>query len=782
MQMLFLFGLNLDDRLVRVVLRKRLRYLFAFPNHSRERPIRVAVLICLFLLAGLLYGIIPPMLEKPDEDGHYGYILYLREHHSLPPLMFQPGWASEYKQPPLYYTIVAALTSWLPDETDPDRLLVINPYADHSVPGHRNDNRNVFLHPPRMSPLFLGARIVSLGFGLGVVLLTYHLVRVLLPSRPNLAIAAAAIVGFQPQFLYIATAVNNDIGLTFFSTTTIFLLAYRIQRLDANFPIPLLGITLGCAVLTKVSGLLLVLLVLIVLMVAEWGKWKQLAQAGVVILVIAFLVGGWWYIRNGILYGDPLTTQVHITGYTARFRVFSDIWKYDLPSIERTFWANLSRLFVSPITVDKVLIWWGRISLGIGGIALLQNRRWLKAPLVLMLIGWPAAYLLALLVYWTGRASWAYGRLLLPSITPIALLFAVGWEWTCNRLRCRWLFPCMVGILMTSGAMIPLVSLYPLYHPSQPWQSAEPPRHSGITYVSSLTGQPIARLVEVRSLQPYAQPGTYVPIEICWDPLGHTSVPLPVVIHLLDVSPIFTGNPPVLYGNRETYPGLGSAPTDRWMLRAPFCDRVLVWMDPETPAPLCANIEIRFIESRGGEKLQALDMMGNTLDLPISGRIPVLRGTIPLILNEPLYVIDQRIGLNQMQISSTEGSVVITMTWQALQSIPYDVTVFVHLLDAGGNILAQKDRQPLDGRFPTGCWLRGQIVTDTVSLSFRASGESGPLRLALGMYIWPSLERLEVMDISGKSLPERAISVELPISSQHVIEEKERGDGHSSPK
>ena len=727
--------------------------------------IRLLLLLATFSGAGLAYALIPPMLEKPDEDGHYGYILYLREHRALPPLMFQPGWASEYKQPPLYYLVAAVLTGWLSGEPEPERLLVTNPYADHSVPGQRNDNRNVFLHPPHWTPLFLGARVVSLVMGMGVVLLTYRLARLIEPQDYSLAIAAAAIVGFQPQFLYMATAVNNDIAITLLSTATVTLLVYRFTRRLAGLPFCfLLGSVLGLAILTKASGLLLWPCAGMALLGMNWGNWRRASGEIAGVFSVALFIGGWWYIRNGLLYGDPLTLQVHVAGYQERHRTLADVWNYDIPAIERTFWANLSRLFVSPILLDNILIWWGRISVLLGGMAILWSLRTSRSRRFLagILLGWPGAYWIALLGFWSARAPWAYGRLLLPAIAPLAFLLASGWRWALHKLRASLFFPVTIGVLVVSGMLVPMVSLYPLYHSSRPWRPGKDVEWPGMIYTDVSTGQPIARLMKVHSLQSYARPGTYAPIEICWEPLGQTPLPLPMFVHILDLTPTAWGASPTLWGNRETYPGLGNRPTDRWPLHAPFCDKVLVWVFPDAPAPLCASVEIGFV-GQAGIRLQAEASDGHPLDLPVAGKVPILQDIPSLPRTErPTYVLDGRIGLHRVEALWSRDSVTITVTWQALQSIPYDAITFFHLTDQAGNLLAQQDQQPLAGRFPTSCWLPGQVVTDVVTLSSVPS-QGEETMLMVGMYTWPSIQRLPVIDAEGMPVPDNAIRVKLAL-------------------
>jgi hypothetical protein len=209
---------------------------------------------------------------------------------------------------------------------------------------------------------------------------------------------------------------------------------------------------------------------------------------------------------------------------------------------------------------------------------------------------------------------------------------------------------------------------------------------------------------------------------------------------------------------------LGNLPTDRWTLGEPFCDRILVHVSPVAPTPLGAAIEIGFIEPETGRRLQATGPQGSPADMSVLRGVAVL-DTEDLPTGEPesAYVIDQAIGLNRVIVSpSATDDMVVTLVWHSLQPVTYDATVFVHLLEANGDLLAQVDRQPLDGQFSTSYWLPGQVVTDTISLSPANDHYNGPMTLAVGMYTWPSLERLPVLDSSGALQPDSAITIDIP--------------------
>ncbi len=97
------------------------------------------------------------------------------------------------------------------------------------------------------------------------------------------------------------------------------------------------------------------------------------------------------------------------------------------------------------------------------------------------------------------------------------------------------------------------------------------------------------------------------------------------------------------------------------------------------------------------------------------------------------------------------GSLRIDLYWQSLQPVQKDYTVFVHLLDASGTVRGQQDSAPRQGTYPTLFWEKGEIVADSYSLSLPPDLPPGDYRLAIGMYEWPSLQRLAVDDTSSRS-------------------------------
>ncbi len=99
----------------------------------------------------------------------------------------------------------------------------------------------------------------------------------------------------------------------------------------------------------------------------------------------------------------------------------------------------------------------------------------------------------------------------------------------------------------------------------------------------------------------------------------------------------------------------------------------------------------------------------------------------------------------------------VTLYWEAQRPPDDDYVVFVHLVDAEGQIVASHDGPPMDGRYPTGAWLPGEVVPDVHHLVLDPSASAGTYRLQVGMYRWPDMERLPVWDSQGVEQVESSV-------------------------
>jgi 4-amino-4-deoxy-L-arabinose transferase-like glycosyltransferase len=98
------------------------------------------------------------------------------------------------------------------------------------------------------------------------------------------------------------------------------------------------------------------------------------------------------------------------------------------------------------------------------------------------------------------------------------------------------------------------------------------------------------------------------------------------------------------------------------------------------------------------------------------------------------------------------GLLYLTFVWQARKPIDDGYKVFVHLVDGNGQLVAQRDGEPLGGSRPTTSWEVGEEITDRVGLLLPPDLPPGEYDLLVGMYDPETLDRLPVRDDSGNAV------------------------------
>ena len=91
------------------------------------------------------------------------------------------------------------------------------------------------------------------------------------------------------------------------------------------------------------------------------------------------------------------------------------------------------------------------------------------------------------------------------------------------------------------------------------------------------------------------------------------------------------------------------------------------------------------------------------------------------------------------------GAQTVTLTWRPAAPLPASYTLFAHLLDAAGNLVAQQDQPPLQGFYPSDRWLPDAAFQDTVTLTLPTGAPPGDFRLRVGWYDPASGQRLPLV-------------------------------------
>jgi hypothetical protein len=109
----------------------------------------------------------------------------------------------------------------------------------------------------------------------------------------------------------------------------------------------------------------------------------------------------------------------------------------------------------------------------------------------------------------------------------------------------------------------------------------------------------------------------------------------------------------------------------------------------------------------------------------------------------------------------------LTLYWQSLARVDRDYTVFIHVLDALGQVVVGWDHMPRQDAFPTTRWEVGELVADTHWIPLPPDLPAGEYRISVGMYDFETGERLPVRGPAGEDLPNAALVLEQAVRVVH---------------
>jgi 4-amino-4-deoxy-L-arabinose transferase-like glycosyltransferase len=265
------------------------------------------VLLCAFVVLALAYSVIVPLGEAPDEVPHFAYVQFLAQQHRLP--ANEGAVLGESFQPPLFYVTGALTTFWISQD---NFQVIANPdfaLDDPQAP-------NLLLHTRREALPNSGwplawhlVRVLSIAMGAVTVWATWQLAHEIFPGQRWIALGAASFVAFLPEFLIIRAAVNNDNLNVMLSSLGVLQLVRMLRQPLRAREGALVGVILGLAVLTKLSGLVVwIFAAAIFLNLARQGRnnWRTVAASAALCFGIAFAILSPWMLYEQIQYSDPL--------------------------------------------------------------------------------------------------------------------------------------------------------------------------------------------------------------------------------------------------------------------------------------------------------------------------------------------------------------------------------------------------------------------------------------------------------------------------------------------
>jgi 4-amino-4-deoxy-L-arabinose transferase-like glycosyltransferase len=777
-------------------------------NHAHDKPSslielvrqhRAMVLILVgFLVLGTVYSVVTPIFEASDELWHYPFVKHLADGGGLPvqdPQIEQP-WRQEGSQPPLYYALGALAAFWI-DTSDLAEVRWLNPHADIGVET-TDGNLNMVVHSERERFPYQGTalavhivRFLSALMGAGTVLCTYLIALEVFPGQKALAAGAAAFNAFVPMFLFISGSVNNDNLTILFCSLTLLMLVRLLHSGGLSGQTPndqiskshwslvighwsLLGLVIGLGALSKASALGLLPLTALGLALSAWQRRAESALrriawlfgSFVTVLAVSFAVAGWWYLRNWVLYRDPLglNTFVAIVGPRLpqpTLRQLSGEWE----GFIKTFWGLFGGVNVA---MEPAMYWVlnALAILGLVGLMVALGRTLFSrfkfhvsrddsslttCYALLILLTWPIILFLAL-IRWTSITKASQGRLMFPAISAIAILLALGWsQWVPRRYQ-KWLLGIVGGLMFALAAMAPFRYIAPAYAKPVPLSKTE---LGGLPHRLDVTFGGKARLLGYESDDEETRPGESVEVTLFWQSLAEMDRDYTVFVHLLDENDL-------VIAQRDTYPGLGTYPTRLWRVGDAFADRYVLTVSPTVFAPCTGRFEVGLYDFASGERLMATGSDGQPLgDNVRFHQIAVLPREDSPVPNPVDFDFEGRIALVGYDLdrrTSRPGeSIHLTLHWQALVEMEEDYTVFTHVLGEEDRLWAQMDSQPQGGAAPTSSWQAGQVIEDHYDLAIKPDTPPDVYDIEVGLYLAATGTRLGVLDEGGRLQDNRVL-------------------------
>lgn len=189
-------------------------------------------------------------------------------------------------------------------------------------------------------------------------------------------------------------------------------------------------------------------------------------------------------------------------------------------------------------------------------------------------------------------------------------------------------------------------------------------------------------------------------------------------------------------GNRVAWHDI-SAPHPLWPVAELVPTYVTFFLDKGWPAGLY-TLGVRHLV-RG--QAQVDHVLG---PLPVAGDRQFVFPPIRYPLDVAFGSVARLKGYDVERRASAADDFRLVLYWQAINKEPVDTsfTVFTHLLDRDGRIVAQHDGMPVLGTAPTSAWVEGQTVVDPHDLVFVDRDYRGEVSIEVGLYDLATMQRL----------------------------------------
>ena len=256
-------------------------------------------------------------------------------------------------------------------------------------------------------------------------------------------------------------------------------------------------------------------------------------------------------------------------------------------------------------------------------------------------------------------------------------------------------------------------------------------------------------------------PGEALHVRLYWQALGPVGADYSSFVHLDQLPTLETRAQ-----SDNVHPGDARAqidvPVRNWTADTYVRDEHTVNL-PADLAPIAYALQVG-LYGRDGRRLPVLDENGKPASdaafLQAVHLLPRVAPDLTGVADARGYRFGQTIELVGTRLDAVPIRLGVPLRlhvfWRASAPPDRDYTVFVHVLDGAGKVIAQADAQPDAGAYPTSWWLPGQVIEDVREVGLEGVAP-GTYRIGLGVYELASGERLPVEATDGKEMPDRQV-------------------------
>lgn len=656
-----------------------------------EKKIPIGILL-IFTLITLFVSIINPVFEAPDEMEHQRAVWHIITNRGLitADMADMRGISQEDLQAPLYYLITAGAT-WFIDQSDFQQIVYNNPHAQI---GHANDadNINFLIHtnaetwPWRGTVLALHiARFINVIYGALTLIVVWKSAVLLWPESVTKQQLALAFTAFNPMFIFISSASNNDIITSLLTTTGFYLCLITLKEgLSCQWAIRM-GIVAGLAALAKVSGLTVLLIAgLTIGYTILKDRSRHPVRTGLAVLGVTFVLAGWWYIRNLILYGDPTALNAHLLalGGSREVTSLADLNR-DWEGLFKSYWGVFG-MFTLPMSrwVYRVFGFLTAIGLAFSLLATVKGLRRKDFSGTGLVSSWLLFLLLfAELISWTSRIGASQGRLLFPAIAGISLLLSAGWGEMVEG-KARVAVHALTGLMAIHAVVFPFLTILPAF--SEPGAAILPEDTLAIDFFEPGVGDPCLRLHSFGLDSDALTAGMPVTVTLTWEVLNPIARDWSLFIHAID-------SQGVLIGQKDSFPAGGRLVTSELPVGRTWQETYEVMIAESAYSPENAIISVGFYDTKTCPTCERMPVIS-----PAGGQTAADLVTLPVASVDG----ESELGFNPLTLTYENGMV---MTGYSLSSRTVtngeDVNVMISLANVPGTKPLKASLQVIGGDF-----------------------------------------------------------------------------------